>query len=98
MLTCPAEGCKFKTKSDRALSVHLGRCKRAAIGLASVADDAEQYEADRRQAKRRRVSGSPEHLEVISEVEESMDIDLEVRYVNDSENIRRLTVSIILSG
>ena len=51
MLNCPAEGCGFKAKSDRALAVHLGKCKKAAIGLASVADDAEQHEADHRQAK-----------------------------------------------
>jgi len=98
MLSCPAEGCGFKTKSDRALAVHLGKCKRAATGLASVADDAERHEADRRRAKRRRITESPEHLEVTSEVEEPMDIDLEVRPMNDgSENIY-LTFAIVLSA
>jgi len=98
MLSCPAEGCKFKTNSDRALTVHLGKCKRAATGLASVADDAEQHDADHRRAKRRRIAESPEHLEVIPEVEGPMDIDIEVRPINDGSENRYLTFAIVLSG
>ncbi|KAF9642395.1 hypothetical protein BDM02DRAFT_3133118 [Thelephora ganbajun] len=76
MLVCPAEGCKFTTKSNRALTAHVVRCKRAAIELTLITEDARQHKADCREAKRCRIS-SVEHLEVIPEVEEPMDIDPE---------------------
>jgi hypothetical protein len=94
MLACPAEGCEFTAKSDRALTVHLGRCKRAASGLTLVAEDVERYETERRQVKRRRIP-SPERLE---EVGEPMDVDLEVSTANDESESGRLTVVIVLSG
>jgi len=83
MLTCPAEGCKFRAKTDRGLSAHVRQCSRAATGLASVAEQFEQHEADQRQAKQRRVS-SVESLEPVSEVEEAMDVDLEVSFTDDA--------------
>ena len=51
MLVCPAEGCKFKAKSDRALTVHVGKCKKALAGLTSVGHAVEQREENYRQAK-----------------------------------------------
>ena len=48
------------------------------IGLGLVADDAEQHKAGHRQAKQCRISRSPGHLEVIPEVEGTMDVELEV--------------------
>ena len=80
-LSCPAKGCKFTAKTDRALTVHLGKCKKAASGLASVAESVEEYEADRWQAKRRKISFL-EPSDVRSEVEEPMGVDLEVCSVN----------------
>jgi hypothetical protein len=95
MLSCPAEGCKFTTKSDRALTVHVGKCKKAAIGLASIADEVERREADHREAKRRRIS-LLERLEVLPEVEEPMDVDLEVCIMDDESESKYLMN--ILSG
>ena len=89
MLACPAEGCKFKARSDRALTVHISKCKKAVTGLTSIADGIGRHEADYRQAKRRRIS-SPEHLDVVPEVEVPMDTNLEVRSVNDESESRRL--------
>ena len=91
MLTCPAEGCEFRAKNDRSLSAHVRQCQRAAIGLASVAEQVEQHEADQRQAKRRRLS-SVEPLEVTPEVEESMDVDLEVSFTDDTLESRCLII------
>lgn len=82
MLVCPAEGCNFRAKSDRALTVHLGKCKKAAIGLTSIAEEVGQHETDYQEAKRRRVS-SPEHYEDVPEVEEPMDVDPEVCFMNN---------------
>lgn len=97
MLSCPAETCTFKAKSDRSLTVHIGKCKKAAIGLASIGEDAEQREVDDRRAKRRRIS-SPKPLRMVEEDEEPMDIDLGVRFVNTRFNSRRLIPPIIPSG
>ncbi|KAF9642729.1 hypothetical protein BDM02DRAFT_3192786, partial [Thelephora ganbajun] len=58
------------------LAAHLRKCKKAAIGLALIAEDVRQYEIDCRQAKRCKIS-SAEHLEVVPEVEELMDVDPE---------------------
>ena len=76
-LSCPAKGCKFTAKTDRALTVHLGKCKKAASGLASVAESVGEYEADHWQAKRRKISFL-EPSDVRSEVEEPMGVELEV--------------------
>jgi len=83
MLNCPGEGCGYKTQSDRALTAHRTKCKKAAMVLASIAEEVEQYEADHREAKRRKVS-SLEHSEVVSEAEEPMNVDLEVSFMVDS--------------
>ena len=93
MPSCPAQGCKFTAKSDRAVTAHANKCKKAANILASIADDVNQHEADRRQAKRRRIS-SPERLEVIPEVEEPMDVDPEVCFADDRSKNTRLTAVI----
>jgi hypothetical protein len=69
MLTCPAEGCGFKTKTDRSLSLHIRKCKKAAASLALIGKEVEQHDADRRQAKRRKIS-SVERLEVVPEAED----------------------------
>ena len=79
MPTCPAKGCGFKAKTDRSLSLHLQKCKKAAAGLALVGEEVEQHDADYRQAKRRKVS-SLEQLEVVPEAE---DPGLEVRVTNN---------------
>jgi len=95
MLSCPAEGCKFTAKSDRALTVHVKKCKKARDGLASTAEDIQQYEADYREAKRRRIS----RLEVVPEVGEPMNMDLEVSSVKKGRfKSRRLMVAFVLSG
>ena len=97
MLTCPAEGCRFTAKSDRALTAHLRKCKKAGIaGLASIAEDVERYEADHREAKRRRISLS-ERLDVVPEVEEPMDADFEVRLVNDGSESKYFMAMIVSS-
>ena len=46
MHTCPAEGCEFRVKTDRGLSAHVRQCSRTTIGLASVAEQFEQHEAN----------------------------------------------------
>ena len=97
MLDCPAEGCKFTAKSDRALTAHVHKCKKAATVLVSIADEVEQREADHRQAKRRRVL-SPERLEDVPEVEEPMEVDPEVCLADDRSKNRRLTAVIVLLG
>ena len=79
MLTCPANGCGFKAKSDRSLTAHLQKCKKAATGLALVGEELEQHDADHRQAKRRKIS-SLERLEVVPE---AGDPGLEVRVMNN---------------
>ena len=76
-LSCPAKGCKFTTNSDRSLALHLGKCKKAVSGLASVAESVGEYGADRRQAKRCKISFL-ESSDVRSEVEEPMGVELEV--------------------
>jgi hypothetical protein len=82
MLSCPAEGCTFRAKTDRALTTHIGKCKKAAAGLASIAEEIEQHEAEgHRQPKRRRIL-SPEHPEVMVDVEETAYVDCEVRTMN----------------
>ena len=99
MLTCPAEGCKFTTKSDRALTVHLGKCKKAGMtGLASIAEDIERHTIDYRQAKRRRIS-FPGRLDVVPEAEEPVDANLEVCFANAGpESTECLMVAIVSSG
>ena len=98
MLTCPAEGCSFTAKSDRALTAHLRKCKKAGItGLASIAEDIERHEADHREAKRRRIS-FPERLDVVPEVEEPVDADFEVRLVNDGSESKHLMAMIVSSA
>ncbi|KAF9784524.1 hypothetical protein BJ322DRAFT_1021260 [Thelephora terrestris] len=78
MLSCPAEGCTFRAKSDRALTTHIGKCKKAAAGLASIAEEIGQHEAEgHRQPKRRRIL-SPEHPEVMVDVEETAYVDCEI--------------------
>ena len=81
MLSCPAEGCTYRGKNDKALSNHLAICKKAASGLALIAGDVEQHEADYRQAKRCRIL-SPEHPEVLLDVEGPADVDYEVCIMN----------------
>ena len=79
MLTCPAEGCGFKTKTDRGLSVHLNHYKKAKAGLASIAKDIRRRReaGHHRQAKRRRIS-SPERLEFVPDIQEpTVEADLE---------------------
>ena len=79
MLRCPAEGCKYVTKSDRALASHMMRCTYAAAGLSTIADNVREHEGDQRQAKRPRIS-PPEHLETaVPDPDEDMDVDLEAR-------------------
>ena len=92
MLTCPAEGCEFRAKSDRALTIHLGSCKKAESGLTSIAED-----VDHRWAKRRKVLSSG-YLEVIPEVEEPKDANIEVCSVNRRIESVQLIVAIVLSG
>ncbi|KAF9778131.1 hypothetical protein BJ322DRAFT_1025230 [Thelephora terrestris] len=77
MLVCPAEGCNFKAKGDRALTTHVGKCKIAKLGLASVGKEVKRREDDYQQAKRRKISCS-EHLEIVPEAVEPADVDLEV--------------------
>ena len=89
MLTCPAEGCGFKARNDRALATHIRKCKKAATGLALVADEIGCHEADHRQAKQHKIL-SPEHLDIVPEVEVPMDTGLEVRSVNDESESRCL--------
>lgn len=91
MLTCPAEDCNFRAATDRVLSTHVRQCKKAAAGLASVARELDQHEADQRQAKRRKIS-SFEPLEVVPEAEEPMDIDLEVSVISNWPKGRQLTL------
>lgn len=74
MLTCPAQGCGFKAKTDRSLTLHLQRCKKAATGLALVGEEVKQHDADHRQAKRRKTSA----LELLEVVPEAEDPGLEV--------------------
>ena len=81
MLACPADGCNFSSKSDRGLSVHVGRCKKAKIGFREIFDDVQQYEADHQRAKRRKTSHLG-HSEIVPEVDEPIDVDLEVRSEN----------------
>ncbi|KAF9783930.1 hypothetical protein BJ322DRAFT_1109780 [Thelephora terrestris] len=76
MLVCPAEGCNFKAKGDRALTTHVGKCKIAKLGLASVGKEVKRREDDYQQAKRRKISSS-EHLEIVPEAVEPADVDLE---------------------
>ncbi|KAF9643156.1 hypothetical protein BDM02DRAFT_3192110 [Thelephora ganbajun] len=86
MLICPAEGCTFTTKSDRALTTHLGKCKRAATELTLITEDVRQQEDDRQQAKQHKIL-SLERLEVVPEVEEPMDVDPE----DDGQPLASLT-------
>lgn len=94
MLPCPAEGCKFIANSDRALTVHVKKCKKARDGLASIAEGIQQHEADFREAKRRRIS----RLEAVPEVGEPMNVDLEVSSVKRVDLKADVSVAIILSG
>lgn len=100
MLLCPAEGCTFKAKNDRALAAHRRQCKKAARELALIAEEVEQREIDHRQAKRRRIS-SPVRLEDVSEAEEPMDTnveDVEVRLINNKSERQRLMTVIVSLG
>ena len=93
MLSCPAEGCKFTVRSDRALTVHVKKCKKARDGLTLTAEDIQQHEADYRKAKRRKIS----RLEAVPEVGEPMNVDLEVSSMKCRFESRCLIIVVILS-
>ena len=68
MPACPAEGYNYTVKTDRALTLHINTCKKAAIGLIAIADEIGQRETGRQLAKRHRIS-SPRRPEDVPEAD-----------------------------
>ena len=81
MNACPAEGCKFVGKSEKALASHVNKCNKGEATLALIAEDIRQHRADGRQAKRCRISSPERRLELALDMQEPMDVDLEVRAI-----------------
>ena len=83
MAACPAERYDFKAANNRILSTYIRQCKKAAAGLALVARQLEQDEADQWQTKQHLVS-SFEPLQMVTGTEVPMDVDREVSTMSNS--------------